>query len=61
MARDLRGFIQLLEERGHLRRITAPVDRDLEVAEIANRMLQAGGPALFLKTSKTQPFPSPLT
>ena len=47
MVRDLRGFIQLLEERGQLRRITAPVDRDLEVAEIANRMLQAGSPALL--------------
>jgi 4-hydroxy-3-polyprenylbenzoate decarboxylase len=57
MARDLRGFIQLLEERGQLRRITAPVDRDLEVAEIANRMLQAGGPALLFENVKDSAFP----
>ena len=30
--RDLRGFLKLLEERGQLRRITAPVDPDLELA-----------------------------
>ena len=41
MARDLRQFIKLLEERGQLRRISALVDPDLEIAEIANRMLQA--------------------
>ena len=57
MARDLRGFIQLLEERGQLRRITAPVDRDLEVAEIANRMLQAGGPALLFENVKDSALP----
>lgn len=57
MARDLRGFIQLLEERGQLRRITALVDRDLEVAEIANRMLQAGGPALLFENVKDSAFP----
>ena len=32
--RDLRGFLKLLEERGQLRRITAPVDPDLELAAI---------------------------
>ena len=32
--RDLRGFIQLLEQRGQLRRITAAVDPDLELAPI---------------------------
>ena len=35
--RDLRGFIKLLEERGQLRRITALVDPDLEIAEISTR------------------------
>ena len=44
--RDLRGFLKLLEERGQLRRITAPVDPDLELAAIADRVLSAGGPAL---------------
>ncbi|MDJ1184053.1 UbiD family decarboxylase [Roseofilum casamattae] len=57
MARDLRGFIQLLEERGQLRRIKAQVDPDLEIAEIANRMLQVGGPGLLFENVKGSPFP----
>ena len=47
--RDLRGFIDLLEQRGRLRRITAPVDPDLELAAIADRVLAAGGPALLFE------------
>ena len=47
--RDLRGFIALLESRGALRRITAPVDPDLELAAIADRVLAAGGPALLFE------------
>ena len=57
MARDLRGFIQLLENRGQLRRITAEVNPDLEIAEIANRLLQAGGPALLFENVKGSAFP----
>lgn len=57
MARDLRGFIQQLEARGQLRRIEVPVDPDLEIAEIANRMLQAGGPALLFENVKGAEFP----
>lgn len=57
MARDLRGFIQLLEERGQLRRVKALVDPDLEIAEISNRMLQVGGPALLFENVKGAEFP----
>lgn len=57
MARDLRGFIKLLEERGQLRRIETLVDPDLEIAEVANRMLQAGGPALLFENVKGASFP----
>ena len=57
MARDLRGFIKLLEERGQLRRVQALVDGDLEIAEICNRMLQAGGPGLLFENVKGSPFP----
>jgi 4-hydroxy-3-polyprenylbenzoate decarboxylase len=57
MARDLRGFIQLLEERGQLRRIRAVVDPNLEIAEIANRMLQSGGPALLFENVEGSPYP----
>jgi 4-hydroxy-3-polyprenylbenzoate decarboxylase len=57
MARDLRGFIQQLEQRGQLRRIQTLVDPDLEIAEIANRMLQMGGPALLFEQVKGSPYP----
>ncbi len=48
---DLRQFIATLEERGLLKRVTAEVDAELEIAEITDRVSKAGGPALFLKTS----------
>ena len=57
MPRDLRGFIQQLEAKGQLRRITAPVDTDLEIAEIAQRMLQCGGPGLLFENVKGSPYP----
>jgi 4-hydroxy-3-polyprenylbenzoate decarboxylase len=57
MARDLRGFIKLLEEKGQLRRIKTLVDSDLEIAEISNRMLQVGGPALLFEKVKGASFP----
>lgn len=57
MARDLRGFIKILEERGQLRRITAPVDSNLEIAEISNRMLAKGGPGLIFENVKGASFP----
>lgn len=57
MPRDLRGFLKLLEERGQLRRITAPVDSDLEIAEISNRLLAAGGPALLFENVKGTDWP----
>jgi len=47
--RDLRGFLQLLEQRGQLRRISAPVDPNLELAAIADRVLACGGPALLFE------------
>ncbi len=57
MARDLRGFNKQLEERGQLRRISSLVDPDLEIAEISNRMLQAGGPGLLFENVKGAKFP----
>ncbi len=57
MARDLRGFLQLLEKRGQLKRITAEVDPDQEIAEIATRMMQAGGPALLFENVKGSDMP----
>ncbi|WP_267384777.1 UbiD family decarboxylase [Cyanobacterium sp. uoEpiScrs1] len=57
MARDLRKFINQLEQRGQLRRIKASVNPDLEIAEISNRILQAGGPGLLFENVKGSDFP----
>lgn len=47
--RDLRDFIELLESRGQLKRISAAVSPDLEITEICDRALKAGGPALLFE------------
>jgi len=47
--KDLRDFISKLEERGELKRISTPVDPNLEMTEIADRTLRAGGPALLFE------------
>ncbi|MGL4458023.1 MAG: 4-hydroxy-3-polyprenylbenzoate decarboxylase, partial [Plesiomonas shigelloides] len=55
--KDLREFIALLEARGELKRIRVPVSPDLEMTEIADRVLRAGGPALLFEnpTGYTMP------
>ncbi len=49
MSRDLREFIARLEALGELKRVTVPVDPRLEVTEICDRVLRAGGPALLFE------------
>jgi len=46
---DLRDFIKQLEKRGLLQRISEPVDPYLEMTEICDRTLRAGGPALLFE------------
>jgi 4-hydroxy-3-polyprenylbenzoate decarboxylase len=55
--RDLRGFLDILERRGQLRRIATPVDSELEIAEISNRMLACGGPGLLFENVKGAKYP----
>jgi 4-hydroxy-3-polyprenylbenzoate decarboxylase len=47
--RDLRDFLDQLEQRGLLKRISIPVDPKLEMTEICDRTLRAGGPALLFE------------
>jgi len=54
---DLRAFIARLEEMGELKRITVPVDTHLEMTEIADRVLRAGGPALLFEKPVTKGVP----
>ncbi len=49
MSQDLRDFITRLEALGELKRIAVPVDPRLEVTEICDRVLRAGGPALLFE------------
>jgi len=46
---DLRDFVAQLEVRGELRRIRTPVSPTLEMTEICDRTLRAGGPALLFE------------
>ncbi|MDD2875044.1 MAG: UbiD family decarboxylase, partial [Azoarcus sp.] len=54
---DLRDFITQLEARGELKRISVPVDTHLEMTEIADRVLRAGGPALLFEKPVTRGVP----
>jgi 4-hydroxy-3-polyprenylbenzoate decarboxylase len=55
--RDLRDFLRKLEKTGELKRISAEVDPVLEIAEIADRSVKAGGPALLFERPKGSRFP----
>jgi 4-hydroxy-3-polyprenylbenzoate decarboxylase len=50
--KDLRDFITQLEQTGRLKRIRAEVDPALEMTEIGDRVLRAGGPALLFENPK---------
>jgi len=45
--RDLREFIERLKKEGELKEIDYPVSSYLEITEIADRVVKAGGPALL--------------
>ena len=46
---DLREFIAMLEQQGKLIRIKTPVSPYLEITEISDRVLRAGGAALLFE------------
>ncbi|MGB5649288.1 MAG: UbiD family decarboxylase domain-containing protein, partial [Sedimenticolaceae bacterium] len=54
---DLRDFIDQLEARGQLKRISTAVDPRLEMTEICDRTLRAGGPALLFENPKGHHIP----
>ena len=54
---DLRDFIAQLERMGELKRIAVEVDPRLEMTEIADRVLRAGGPALLFENPKGSSIP----
>ncbi|MCU0803869.1 MAG: 4-hydroxy-3-polyprenylbenzoate decarboxylase [Burkholderiales bacterium] len=55
--RDLRDFVAQLESQGELRRVAAEVDPRLEMTEICDRVLKAGGPAVLFERPKGHTMP----
>ncbi|WP_028470564.1 4-hydroxy-3-polyprenylbenzoate decarboxylase [Neptunomonas japonica] len=55
--KDLRDFMALLEARGELKRIKQEIDPNLEMTEICDRTLRAGGPALLFENPKGYNYP----
>ena len=54
---DLREWIALLEREGELRRVSVEVDPYLEMTEIVDRTVKAGGPALLFERPKGSAHP----
>ena len=54
---SLSNFVQVLENAGELRRISHPVKAELEIAEIADRVMKAGGPALLFENVSGKNIP----
>jgi len=57
MFKDLRDFIELLEQQGELKRIQTPVDPYLEITEISDRTLRREGPALLFENPVNSDIP----
>ena len=55
--RDLPAFLSALEARGDLKKITVPVSAEFEAAEIADRAIKSGGPALLFTNVKGSSVP----
>ncbi len=55
--KDLRDFIDILEKRGQLKRISQEIDPHLEMTEICDRTLRAEGPALLFENPKGSDIP----
>ena len=54
---SLREFVQDLERAGELKRIAYPVSTELEITEIADRVMKANGPALLFENVVDKKIP----
>ena len=54
---DLRDFLDQLEKRGELKRVTHPIDPYLEMTEICDRLLKQAGPAVLFEHPKNCSIP----
>ena len=56
--RDLRDFLKKLEKSGELQRVSAEVDPILEITELTDRGVKAGGPAFLFERPKGSSVPA---
>ena len=54
---SLHDFVQVLQRDGELKRITYPVKAELEITEIADRVMKSGGPALLFENVMGKQIP----
>ena len=54
---DLRDFLRILKKHDELKRVTSEVDPILEIAEVADRAVKKGGPALLFERPKGYDIP----
>lgn len=54
---SLQDFVKTLERQGELKRISWPADPNLEITEIADRVMKSGGPALLFEHPKGSDVP----
>ena len=60
---DLRDFIAKLQEIDDFKRVSAPISPNLEMTEVCDRTLRAGGPALLFENPVGpggKPYPIPV-
>ena len=55
--KDLRDFLAQLEKQGELKRVAVEVDPHLEMTEICDRLLKAGGPAVLFEKPEGHAIP----
>ncbi|HEX7643970.1 MAG TPA: 4-hydroxy-3-polyprenylbenzoate decarboxylase [Burkholderiaceae bacterium] len=54
---DLRDFISQLQQLGELKRVSLPISPHLEMTEVCDRTLRAGGPALLFEKPSGHSIP----
>jgi 4-hydroxy-3-polyprenylbenzoate decarboxylase len=54
---SLADFVQVLANEGELKRVTYPVKAELEITEIADRVMKNGGPALLFENVVSKAIP----
>jgi len=47
--RDFQHFLDVLQQQGELKRVSEPLSPYLEITEVADRVMKAGGPALLFE------------